>query len=356
MIMWMQVKLTSKERIVLYGLARYPGLSDIDLASKIGVDRSTIFKSKRKFRDSQLIKLLNVPSGMAVGAEILTVVFAKFKPIASQEVRDRERTSEKWLNHPNCVFHISSNTDSVSMLYFSSLTDFRSSFDPLIDDFRDKNFIDDLSCIHYPFQLTDSSYDVASAVNTTFDLERTDVPNTIEDKEAAARTPRFTEKDKLVLYAFVKYPGLSDLELSRRTGISRPTISGKRNKFFQNGMLSREAYIDWEKLGCELLSFFHINVRPKAMRSDLLDVHNSLRRIGAPLFSLFQPGSAMGSFLSHSYPELKRNMDIELRALAEQGLIDDGTRHVIIPLREIKVKKINYSPMVREMLGIGKDI
>ena len=31
--------------------SRYPGLSDIDLASKIGVDRSTIFKSKRKFRE-----------------------------------------------------------------------------------------------------------------------------------------------------------------------------------------------------------------------------------------------------------------------------------------------------------------
>lgn len=352
----MQVKLTSKERLVLYGLARYPGLSDIDLASKVGVDRSTIFKSKRKFRDSQLIKLLNVPSGMAVGAEIMTVVFANFKPIASQEVRNRERTSKEWLNHPNCVFHISSDTDSVSMLYFRSLTDFRSSFDPLIDDFRDKDFIDDISCLHYPFQLTDFSYDVAFAVDSTFDLNRTDISNTIVAEDAAARTPKFTEKDKLVLYAFVKYPGLSDLELSRRTGISRPTISGKRNKFFQNGMLSREAYIDWEKLGCELLSFFHINVRPKATRSDLFNVHNSLGRIGAPLFSLLQPGSAMGAFLSHSYPELKRNMDVEMRALAEQGLIDDGPRHVIIPLREIKVKKISYSPMVREMLGIDKEI
>jgi len=72
--MRMQLKLTSKERLVLYGLARYPGFSDIDLASNIGVDRSTIFKSKRKFRDWKLIKLLNVPSGEAVGAEILTSV------------------------------------------------------------------------------------------------------------------------------------------------------------------------------------------------------------------------------------------------------------------------------------------
>ena len=44
--MRMPLKLTSKERLVLYGLARYPGLSDIDLASNIGVDRSTILRAR----------------------------------------------------------------------------------------------------------------------------------------------------------------------------------------------------------------------------------------------------------------------------------------------------------------------
>ncbi|HNT72090.1 MAG TPA: Lrp/AsnC family transcriptional regulator, partial [Methanothrix sp.] len=86
----MPLKLTSKEKLVLYGLARYPGLSDIDLASKIGVDRSTIFKSKRKFREWEMVQLLNVPSGLGVGAEMMTAVFARYRPNAPVEVRGKK--------------------------------------------------------------------------------------------------------------------------------------------------------------------------------------------------------------------------------------------------------------------------
>jgi DNA-binding Lrp family transcriptional regulator len=352
----MQLKLTSKERLVLYGLARYPGLSDIDLASRINVDRSTIFKSKRKFRDWKLIRLLNVPSGVAVGAEMLTVLLTKYNPTVTHELRRKESAYENWINNPNCVFQISTDTDSISMIFSKSLSDYRSNFDPLIDEYMDKKFIEDLFCFHYPFRLTSYSCDVATAVSNTFDLARADLPETKIPERGPVKKQRLTDKDKLVLYAFVKYPGLSDLELSRRTGISRPTISGKRNKFFQNGMLNREAYIDWEKLGCELLSFYNINISPKADSGDLIRVYNSLKNIGAPLFNFIQPRDAFGAVLSSSYPELKRRMDAETRFLTEQNLIDKRPLHVIVPLREVKFRKIDYSQMVKVMLDIRKEI
>jgi hypothetical protein len=227
--MRMQLKLTSKERLVLYGLARYPGLSDIDLASNIGVDRSTIFKSKRKFRDWKLIKLLNVPSGEAVGAEILTSVFVKYSPTAPFEVRKGSPSYQNWVSYPNCVSHIATDTDSVSTFYSKSLTDFRVNFDPIIDEYYRNDFVEDIHYFHYPFQVSSYSADAALAVNGLFDLTRSDLPvEIIPPKAPLTEDSRLTEKDKLTLYAFVKYPMLSDLELSRRTGISRPTISGKR--------------------------------------------------------------------------------------------------------------------------------
>ncbi|HPM26319.1 MAG TPA: Lrp/AsnC family transcriptional regulator, partial [Methanothrix sp.] len=258
----MQLKLTSKERLVLYGLARYPGLSDIDLASNIGVDRSTIFKSKRKFRDWKLIKLLNVPSGEAVGAEILTSVFVKYSPTAPFEVRRLSPPYQKWLSHPNCVSHTATDTDSVSIFYSRSLTDFRLNFDPIIDEYHHNDFVEDIQYFHYPFQVSSYTADAALAVDGLFDLSRSDLPvQVMPPKEALNDEGRLTEKDKLTLYAFVKYPMLSDLELSRRTGISRPTISGKRTKFFQSGLLSREAYVDWQKICCELMSFYQVKIR-----------------------------------------------------------------------------------------------
>lgn len=353
----MPLKLTSKEKQVLYGMARYPGLSDIDLASRIGVDRSTIFKSKRKFREWQLIKLMNVPSGIAVGAEILTAVIAWYKPTAPLDVRKMSGEFGRWVNHPNCVFHTSTDSESVSMVYTRSLTEFKSVFNPIIDGYRGKDFLEDVRCYHYPFQLTSSSCDSALAVDNTFGLERTDLQDDTLLEEGSAVVPqKLTEKDKLALYAFVKYPTSSDLELSRRTGVSRPTISGKRSKFFQNNLLSRQAYVDWQKIGCELMSFYHVDVKPGASNDDMMRVYSSFRSIGAALFSYIQPGEVFGSFLSHGYPDLSMRMNKVIRHLAEDGLIQERPLHVIVPLREIKVKKIDYAPMVKEMLGVDKVI
>lgn len=352
----MQLKLTSKERLVLYGLARYPELSDIDLASKIGVDRSTIFKSKRKFRDWQLIKLLNVPSGEAVGAEVLTTVTIRFKPTAPFEVRRKTPAFDSWINQPKCVSHISTDTDAVSVFYSRSLTDFKTSTDPFIDEYFGNNFIEDISYAHFPFQLSRYSADAALAVDRIFELGRNDPMQDLFPNKPTPEESKLTDKDKLTLYAFVKYPMLSDLELSRRTGISRPTISGKRTKFFQSGLLSREAYVDWQKICCELMSFYHVQIRHGHDVEDLNLVYNAFRRVGAPLYSYLQPGEIFGSFLSTGYPQLKSNMDAEMRTLAEQGLITQRPTLTIMPLREIKITKIDYSPMVGEMLGIGKEI
>jgi DNA-binding Lrp family transcriptional regulator len=353
----MQLKLTSKERLVLYGLARYPGFSDIDLASNIGVDRSTIFKSKRKFKDWKLIKLLNVPSGEAVGAEIMTAVFVKYKPTAPFDIRKGTRAFLEWMNYPNCVSHVSTDTDSVSCFYSRSLTDFKVNFEPLIDDYYQKDFIESVDYLHYPFQVSSYLADAALAVNSIFDLGRADLPEELVPPGAPlSEDSRLTEKDKMTLYAFVKYPMLSDLELSRRTGISRPTISGKRTKFFQSGLLTREAYIDWQKICCELMSFYHIKIRHGHDREDLAKVYRAFRRIGAPLYSYLQPGEIFGAFLSTGYPELKSRMDQELRALSAEGLIKDRPLHVIMPLGEIKETKIGYAPMVAKMLSVGKEI
>mgnify|MGYP001186186057 CR=1 FL=1 len=353
----MSLKLTSKEKLVLYGLARYPGLSDIDLASKIGVDRSTIFKSKRKFREWEMVQLLNVPSGVGVGAEMMTAVFASYKPGAPVEARTNKPGFKEWVDHPNCVSHSATDTDSVSMVYSKSFTDFKRIFDPVMDDYKDAGFVEDIRCYHFPFTLTRVSWDSALAVNNTFELGRTDLlaePPIEED--VSEDSVKLTEKDKLAIHAFVKYPALSDLELSRRTGISRPTISGKRNKFFASGLLSRQANVNWKKIGCELMIFYHINVRPKSTQEDMMRIYSSFRKIGAAVYSYIQPGEIFGSFLSQCYVEMKERMDLEVKTLSEAGLITERPTCVIMPLRELKVRKIDYAPMVKSMLGIETEV
>ena len=120
--------------------------------------------------------------------------------------------------------------------------------------------------------------------------------------------------------------------------------------------MTREAYVDWQKICCELMSFYHVRIRHGHDREDLSQVYQAFRRIGAPLFSYLQPGEIFGAFLSTGYPDLKSRMDKELRALSAQGLIKERPMLVIMPLTEIKASKIDYAPMVAKMLDVGKEI
>ncbi|HOT08033.1 MAG: hypothetical protein A4E45_00034 [Methanosaeta sp. PtaB.Bin039] len=350
----MDLKLTTKERLVLYGLSRYPGLSDIDLATKIGVDRSTIFKSKRKFRDWQLIKLLNVPAGKVVGAEILTVVVSRFQPTAEVDLHKGNPLSG-WVDQPSCVFHSQTSTEAVSILYSRSLTDQRKRMQKFMEDYQDRGLLEETQAFYFPLEMTRYASESCLAVNDIFELNREDLPQDMTSFYLPDEESRLTEKDKMTLYAFIRHPMLSDLELSRRTGISRPTISGKRTKFFQSGLLYREAFIDWQKICCELLTFYRI--RFISSRNEVASkAISSIRGMGAPLFSYVQPGETFGAFLSSSYLDLKQRMDASMRSLASQGLVKGRPELVIMPLEEIGATKMDYAPMVAEMLDIGREI
>lgn len=343
----MELKLTSKEKLVLYGLARYPGLSDIDLASLIDVDRSTIFKSKRKFRDWQLIRLLNVPSAGALGAEILSVVFMRFAP----GVDGRESISE-WVLNPSCVFCAATATDASSLVCSRNLTEFKRRSESILSRYQKSGVLEDFRCVHLCVELAGYQYNVPAAVSEIFGLDRRDVPPgpvSLMPSDAA----KMSEKDRLTLYAFVRYPGLSDLELSKRTGISRPTISGKRSRFFDANILLREAHVEWQRICCELMCFYHLR-----MRQDLgqQDAGSLLSMMGAQLFYYMQPGDVCGAMLSSSYSDLKDGLDAFVNSAFEMDLIDGRPYTVIMPLRAMVVKKLDYAPAVAEMLGIEKEI
>jgi hypothetical protein len=237
------------------------------------------------------------------------------------------------------------------------LTEFKKNFEPLMDDFRRNNFVEEISCYHYPLALTSYSADAAMAVDGIFSLRRSDLPEKLPSPGLAfSEDTKLTDKDKLTLYSFVKYPMLSDLELSRRTGISRPTISGKRSRFFQSGLLSREAYIDWQKICCELLAFYHVDLRYSAESEVLSEIHNALRGMGAPLFTYLQPGEAFGAFLSVGYSDLLGQVETTVRSLAEKDLLGQRPQLMIMPLSKLVGRKMDYAPMVAKMLEIGKEI
>jgi hypothetical protein len=325
----------------------------VNLSPRIRTDRSTILHSDKKFQKEGLIRFLNVPSGEAIGAEIVTVVFVRYTPPASFEVRRDTKAHNDWINYPNCVYHVSTDTHSVSVFYSRNLTDFKVNFKPIIDDYYQNNFVEDIQYFFFPTQISSYVSELPWALDRLFHLERADLPQEVTLPNVPLdEKSKLTEKDKLALYGFVKYPRLPELTISNLVGLSRITIADKSTTFVQRGIICWDACMDWQKLCCELLTFYHIKLRAGQGIKELNMVHTTLRNVGAPLFSYLQLDEIFGAFLSKNYSEFKNMTDSAVKMMVSQGLIEDRPTMVIMPLSDIKANKVDYAPLVQKMLGI----
>ena len=85
----MKSKLTHKEKLVLWGLAEYPGLKDNELSKKLGIKRRTFGAVKTKLKNNRVFSTSVFPDFNALGCEILTICYGTFNPLTTFEDRKK---------------------------------------------------------------------------------------------------------------------------------------------------------------------------------------------------------------------------------------------------------------------------
>ena len=83
----MPAVLSNKERTVLFGLVKYPGLNDIELADRVNASRMTIGKTRKKLMSQNMIRTINIPNLEMIGFELLVVTHGKFNMAMSEGLK-----------------------------------------------------------------------------------------------------------------------------------------------------------------------------------------------------------------------------------------------------------------------------
>jgi len=87
---------------------------------------------------------------------------------------------------------------------------------------------------------------------------------------------QLSEKEKEVYVAVVETPNATTQDIGKRVGLSRHTISRMKKKFFDQGLLNSITIPNLQKLGFEMLAFYHIKFNPaKAPSQKDIDYLNS---------------------------------------------------------------------------------
>ncbi len=113
------VHLTRKEKIVLYGLVRYPEHNDKNLSKLLGISRQTISAVKKRFRRDGIITRCYIPDLAKLGFEVVVFAHVQLKnavELDPESLRQgmTEDTNITSLLHGNDIITLSANMSFAS--------------------------------------------------------------------------------------------------------------------------------------------------------------------------------------------------------------------------------------------------
>jgi len=254
-------RLTENEKLVLYGLVRYPNAKDRELAEKLGLKHSTVISIRRRLREHDYFRTIRLPMLQDFGCEIMAVAYTNFNPIIPLQKR----------------IEITENRIEVSEEMFFSMGEFEKGFSlSLSRDYTSIGKINDIRTetfgklgllekeypteVIFPFGISKvyRFFCYTPLIGKYFGIRDDDRECRLEKSGEI----NLSENEKSVFYGLVKYPEHSDKKIGEILNISRHTVSRMRKKFEEGGYIKPVRIPNLGKMGFEILAFYHIRYDP----------------------------------------------------------------------------------------------
>jgi PAS domain S-box-containing protein len=279
-----KIPLTSKEKLVFYGLCAYPSLNDLELSEKLKLKRSTITAIRNRLRKDSWFSPTNIPNFYALGCESVSVMHCNFNT-SLKERRDLGLADEI-SKMPEIIFSNESDDDSVCIFAskkFVDLQKFLSSSllmkkDILKGDLKHFSFFFELNLVN--------QFNFARLLGKLFELKVKDVP--ISKLTNPKSVADLNHNEKRVLLASIQYPELSIAELSRKIWLSKPTISKIKSELLENNFFYPLIIPELRKLSLGLAAMMSLKFDQKFMKKvhmleseiEKSDFHSVCRIVG----------------------------------------------------------------------------
>jgi DNA-binding MarR family transcriptional regulator len=261
-----QFELTNKEKLVLFGLVKYPEMTDKELSEKFDLKHSTVTSIRLRLKKNELIRKLIIPKLQSMGCEMLVAIYSNFSLLIP--LPERIEITEKAIEVFDEIFFSVGEQDKGFSLSLSKdyatigrINDIRT------QTFGGRGLLEEEypNMIVFPFEISKiyRFFDFAPLLNYCFKLyfkpeEKIENVN-FGNKENTI----FSDTEKNAYCMLIGYPDLGDSDIGRELGVSRHTISRLRRKFEDTNLMSKLIIPNFIKLGFEILGFYHIRFDPR---------------------------------------------------------------------------------------------
>jgi len=324
--------LTDREKVVLWGLCRWPLLNDEELSEKLKLKRSTLTAIKNRLRGKGWFSLIYIPNFRKLNCEV--VGFFDVARIKSVKVRDFDFMKDLL----GIVLRNVQDDKAFGVFVAKRFVDFKKFCEDFCHEnkgvrFRESSFFYGLDS----FELKDSS----GLVDFVFGLGRKGEATFCGFGNDGVE---LNVNEKRVFHAMVQNPRLSSADIAKKIWISKPTVIKIRNKLLDDGIVYAYVVPDFRKLGFKFVAKFLYEFDaevPKGIGKDDIDSRVLFRVVGSNRIVKFA--------LFESEDEYLEEVDL-IREVYRKSEVYLDFKSDLFPIQKRGKGNLDLEPFIRELL------
>jgi hypothetical protein len=343
------LKLTPKEKQVLYGLVRWPDCNDNELAGELDLGRTTVTVIRQRLEKKQLVSKVLIPDFQRIGCELLTTLYGEFTGTASNTI---EAFRESIQDGVSAMFYmIRAGGMHLSFGAARSLTEVREHISEHHRLHHESGYLTDRrhNYVFFPLKFTHIPrfFDYAPLLAEHFDL-----PHSQQKKEKVRRDGwRPTKRERKTFHALIAHPHATDEDVAAKAGVSRQTVNVLRNKFLGHGILRVLRIPDVSKLGFGLLAFTHLHMNPHHSIESRRPHVESLLEDSAHVLKISSDLESVLLSVHGGYGGFRRSYDRLLAVYRDNGLLLGDPVVRVFPVEQTEhILEHNYANLVSGIL------
>jgi hypothetical protein len=390
---------TEKEKIVFYGMIKYPTLNDNILSEKIDINPSTIATIRNKFKKNDYFKTYRIPFLQHCGFELLTISYDRlYFPSLSESPNSILNSIYKRI--PNIYYLLSAPDSWLSLGYYQNYLNLKRISEIVRFNKYQFNFQEDTETqIIFPFGLTKiyNFFDYSQIIKNFFELELADqksdetgfslpLPEKIIEQSQLKSSVKsqvssenlsmhldylqypdepleppepikLTKAEREVFLALMQYPELSDFAINKMISISATSINNIRKKFESKSVIKQCVVPNLKLLGFELITLSHMKFKSSG---DLKVREKLMERMYSKIPSILFMSTNTDEIILAAHRNFSEYQHINeeiTKLYRDKNLLATEPRTLLFPLTEsVMIKEHTYIPIVNQLLGRGKSI
>ncbi len=350
------MKLSKNEKVILWGLVRYPMLNDRQLSDKIRVRMSTLNAIKNKMKRMGLIYDRIVPNVEIMDYEILSVTWTTLSR-SIKKSPDIESLKNMFNDHSNTYTAMVFGDTLFFLSLYKNYTGYKISENDIMEQLKKHGLLVE-GRIHstlYPIAISSlpKNFDYTSVLERAFGIKPVRDPKEKDRNmmriKAKEKIHHLSKKEKIILKGILEAPDLPDNKIASMLDTTRQAVARHKKELLELGVIKKTRVIDYGKLGFNILclveGFYEKNEGVRETGPDVEKLH-------LPSFFAVYGGSETTSLsLFKDFKQFTQSREKYTEALKEYCQIrSEPSINLFSPSDTITIKHQEYLPLIKNFL------